>query len=512
MTPAKMTPDNLPNRLQELIGSAVAGQATDDELRELDELLRDDGSAVATYLKCCQLEADLRFHACAALVGRRAIADLPPIEPETVLVSAASTRRSVARHRSLAGLAAAVLVGLFAWWGASYWQEIPAERQPRPIARLAESDDAHWLGDDGPLVGHEFVEGDSVYLTNGRARISMSSGAEVVLRSPCFVTLAAANRVQLEEGVVTAQVADWGHGFTVATAAMNVVDLGTKFAVTATARGVSEAHVLDGQVRIQPLSNVSSSRRSMLLSGGEAYRVETERRVAVRLKADRALYDAEMGDIPPFKPILIHNTGQGLVAGDEDPHWRISAGPKCTAYDGPQFAVVGEADGRYLANDRDRSQWVSVTNPVRPGVPPSTEFTFETTFDLTGYDISTVTVAAQVIADNGVRTVRINGHSIPLESWNLNERDQYFNRFVVVEVRENLVPGINRVEFDVWNGVDRYAPDGPNPVALRVEWQAFGRPVQAAVEDTAMQITPRPNHDLSPLANVSRPKRTLILD
>jgi len=153
-----------------------------------------------------------------------------------------------------------------------------------------------------------------------------------------------------------------------------------------------------------------------------------------------------------------------------------------------------------------------VTNPVRPGVPPSTEFTFETTFDLTGYDISTVTVAAQVIADNGVRTVRINGHSIPLESWNLNERDQYFNRFVVVEVRENLVPGINRVEFDVWNGVDRYAPDGPNPVALRVEWQAFGRPVQAAVEDTAMQITPRPNHDLSPLANVSRPKRTLILD
>ncbi|MEX2093476.1 MAG: FecR domain-containing protein [Pirellulales bacterium] len=512
-----MTPDGKPIRfqelhLQELVDAAVAGRLSDDELCELDERLRDDEQALATYLKYCQLETDLRFHTRATLTGRRAIADLPPIERETFVEPASSTSGNVAARRWLVGLAAALLIGLFAWWSAGYWHEIPAERQPQPIARLAESSDADWLGDDGPVVGHEFVEGDSVYLTKGRARISMSSGAEVVLRSPCFVTLAAANRVELEEGVVTAQVAEWGHGFTVATNAMNVVDLGTKFAVAATARGVSEAHVLDGQVRIQPLSNVSSSHRSMLLSGGEAFRVETERNVVMRLKADRELYDAEMGDNPPFKPILIHNTGKGLVAGDEDPHWRISAGPKCTAYDGPQFAVVCEADNRYLANDRERSQWVSVSNPARPGVPPSTEFTFETTFDMTGYDISTVTAAAQVIADNGVRAVRINGQSVPLASWNLNERDQYFNRFVVVEIRENLVPGINRVEFDVWNGVDRYAPAAPNPVAIRVEWQAFGRPVQTTVGNTALQVVPTPNQDSSQLASKKSVGRQLIID
>ena len=512
-----MTPDGKPIRfqellLQELVDAAVAGRLSDDELRELDERLRDDDPALATYLKYCQLETDLRFHTRATLTVRRAIADLPPIERETFVEPASSTSGNVAARRWLVGLAATLLIGLFAWWSAGYWHEIPAERQPQPIARLAESSDAHWLGDDGPVVGHEFVEGDSVYLTKGRARISMSSGAEVVLRSPCFVTLAAANRVELEEGVVTAQVAEWGHGFTVATNAMNVVDLGTKFAVAATARGVSEAHVLDGQVRIQPLSNVSSSHRSMLLSGGEAFRVETERNVVMRLKADREFYDAEMGDNPPFKPILIHNTGKGLVAGDEDPHWRISAGPKCTAYDGPQFAVVCEADNRYLANDRERSQWVSVSNPARPGVPPSTEFTFETTFDMTGYDISTVTAAAQVIADNGVRAVRINGQSVPLASWNLNERDQYFNRFVVVEIRENLVPGINRVEFDVWNGVDRYAPAAPNPVAIRVEWQAFGRPVQTTVGNTALQVVPTPNQDSSQLASKKSVGRQLIID
>jgi hypothetical protein len=489
--PVMKTPDEPSNRLQELIHGAVAGELSDAELVELDEFLRSDPAALETYLKCCQLEIDLRFQTRASAVGRRAIADASlaqavPANSQTTEIHVADPRRS------FVGLAAAVLIGLFAWWAASYWQEIPAERQPQPIARLAESEGAHWLGDDGPNVGHEFVEGDSVYLTKGRARISMSSGAEVVLRSPCFVTLAAANRVQLEEGVVTAQVAEWGHGFTVATSAMNVVDLGTKFAVAASAHGVSEAHVLDGQVRIQPLSNVSANRRSMLLSGGEAFRVETEGKVAVKLKADPDRYDAEMGDNPPFKPILIHNTGKGLVAGDEDPHWRISAGPKCEAYDGPQFAVVCDADSRYLANDRERSQWISVTNPARPGAPPSSEFTFETTFDLTGYDVSTVTIAAQLIADNGVRAVRVNGKTISLAAWNLNERDQFFNRFVVVEIREHLVPGANRVEFDVWNGVDRYAPDAPNPIAIRVEWQAFGRPLAHPTGELARDFSHEP--------------------
>jgi hypothetical protein len=527
MTPQEPhEPEKLAARLRELTAAAMAGNLSEAELRELDALLLMSDDALETFLKTCQLESDLRFHTRAALSGRRAVASLPLVQSEASEreVAVRDTSRGVPARRWFAGLAASVLVALVGWWTASLWQEIPAERQPQPIARLAESDGAKWLGDDGPIVGHEFVEGDSVYLTKGRARISMSSGAEVVLRSPCFVTLSAANRVQLEEGVVTAQVAEWGHGFTVVTNAMNVVDLGTKFAVAASAHGVSEAHVLDGQVRIQPLGKTSANRRSMLLSGGEALRVESERRVAMRLKADRQRYDAEMGDLPPFKPILIHNTGKGLVPGDEDPHWRIAAGPKCTAYDGPQFAVVCDADVRYLANDRERSQWISVTNPVRPGVPPSSDFTFETTFDLSGYDVSTVTIAAQVIADNGIRAVRVNGQPLPLVSWNLNEPYQLFNRFEVVEIREHLVPGVNRVEFDVWNGVDRMAAEAPNPLALRVEWQAYGRPLQSPVDDGGSVREGRSLGDLAeasarlrraqilPIALRQRPGHELVMD
>jgi hypothetical protein len=474
--------------VEELIQAALSDRLTDEEQRQLEQLLNEDDVVLAAYLDYCQLETDLYFRIRATLAGRRAISDLclddatpPPVEladPRAAKLAADEQRFFGLDRRTLSALAAVLVLGLFAWWVSSYWGEIRPLRQPQPIACLTEQDDAQWLGDMAPAVGHSFVEGDSVYLTKGRARISMSSGAEMVLRGPCFVTLATADRVQLEEGVVTTQVAEWGRGFTVLTEALQVVDLGTKFAVSTNAAGVAEAHVLDGQVRIMPVSATVPDRRSLLLFGGEGIRVESGRRVATRIKADRALYDAKMGDQPPFKPIQVFNTGVGLVPGDEDPHWRVTAGPEGKHFHGPEFAVVCDADSRYLANDPGRSQWVSVSNPVRPGVPPSTLFTFETTFDLGGYNLSTVMVAAQLIADNGVRAVRVNGEPVPLKPWVLNERGQLFNRFVVVEIRDGFVAGKNRIEFDIWNGVDRYEPAGPNPLALRVEWQAFGRPLE----------------------------------
>jgi hypothetical protein len=55
-------------------------------------------------------------------------------------------------------------------------------------------------------------------------------------------------------------------------------------------------------------------------------------------------------------------------------------------------------------------------------------------------------------------------------------------RFRPIEIRSGFVPGVNRLAFVVKNetfivptkkGFD--TPNTPNPMALRVEWQAFGR-------------------------------------
>lgn len=481
-----MTRKNVDPDLRKLIDIALSEQLTDAELEQLDARLRTDDDALAAFLNYCQLETDLFFHVRATLAGRRFLADLElaelPVQAAGEALNRPSSnsgpfgnRYAVQISKWWMSAAAALVVGAFAWWGSSYWYVIPAERQPQSVAAYIGGENVEWLDDVAPAVGHQFVEGDSVYLKKGEARLSMTCGAELVLRAPCFVTLSTPDRVQLEEGIVTAQVAEWGRGFTVMTEALRVEDLGTKFAVSASPLGVAEAHVLDGQVRIQPTSTTVQDRRSLLLSGGEAIRVESARHTTTRLAADRQRYDAELGDWQPFKPIQIYNTGKLLMPGDEDPHWRVTAGPRNPFFEAPEFAVVAEADGRYLANDMGRSQWISVSNPVRPGCPPSSQFTFETTFDLTGYDLSTVMVAAQVIADNGVRAVRINGQPVAMKPWELNEKQQYFNKFQVVEIKDGFVEGTNRIEFDVWNGVDQYAPEAANPMSLRVEWQAFGR-------------------------------------
>lgn len=497
-----MTNDSLTNdganidRLHTLIDAALSDAMTDAQRAELESLLLTSDAALDAFVKRCQLETALHFEVRSTAAARRVDAAIAQLATPHAQEGVAERRQRFRRWAPLA-TAATLLIAMGLWFANGHLI-IEADRQPKPVARLESIDGAVWLGDEY-AVGHRFVEGDSIYLSQGAARISLASGVEVALRAPCFLSLDDDMFVRLAEGVVTAQVAEWAHGFTIATDTMRVVDLGTKFAVSADNRGSTETHVLDGQVRVHSPTAPVSSRQSVLLSKGEALRVQGKNKVATRLEADTERFDADLNDVAPYKPIPLFNTGRGLEEGDEDPHWRVVAGPNCPQYTGPQFAVVCNADDRYLSNDRDHSQWVSLVNPVRPGLPPNATFTYQTKFDLTGYDLRSIVISAQVIADNGVRAVRINGEEVPVESWMLNDADQVFNRFHVIEIAKGFREGTNVIEFDVWNGIDRTALDAPNPLALRVEWQAFGRlsvePIVANAEETppATTVTPGAN-------------------
>jgi hypothetical protein len=273
-------------------------------------------------------------------------------------------------------------------------------------------------------------------------------------------------------------VAEWGSGFTVDTDRLRVIDLGTRFAVAATTDD-DETHVLQGQVRVQPLATTVDGRRSVLLSEGQALRVNRGRDGATRIEAQQERFPEPVEGFRPFKPITMFNTGVNLSDGDEDPHWRISAGPVGGGYQGPQFGVVSVPDERYAPNETERSQWISIAKDLRPGCLPNSLFTYETEFDLTGFDLETVMVAAQVLADNGVRAMRINGEPVPMEPWDDNVFGQSFtrNRFRLVEIQRGFVPSVNKLQIDVWNGVyqEEKRKQEPNPMSLRVEFQAYGR-------------------------------------
>jgi hypothetical protein len=351
------------------------------------------------------------------------------------------------------------------------------KRVPQPVGSLKSAPDATFAGKT-PRVGDSFTEGDVVVLDSGEAHVSMASGAEFILKAPAELKFDSANHVVLRRGVLTAHVADWGSGFTVDTSAMRVVDLGTKFAVSASSEDV-ETHVLQGQVRVQPLASTVSGRRSVLLTQGEGIRVDTGADEPVRFAAQKERFPETTEKFRPFKPIALFNSGIALAEGDEDPHWHITGGPIGASFKKPQFAVVCTPDERYASNEPQRSQWLSFAKDVRPGGLANSVYTFETTFDLTGFDPSTVIVAAQLVADNGVHALRINGKSVPIVPWDDNNLAQTFNsdQFRLVEIKDGFVSGKNRLEIDVWNGTYRMpgAEHLPNPMALRVEFQGFGR-------------------------------------
>jgi hypothetical protein len=149
----------------------------------------------------------------------------------------------------------------------------------------------------------------------------------------------------------------------------------------------------------------------------------------------------------------------------------------------PKPAVITPGDQSYLDNMPEASQWISVDGEVLPGIPPETVHTFETNFDLSGYDLETVRIVGLFLVDDGINELRINGRPVPFKRW-VTTWDVYdFKSFHPIEISDGFVPGENIISLDVYNSPTHPAnpPDYPNPMGLRVEWQAFGCEARKAV-------------------------------
>ena len=92
---------------------------------------------------------------------------------------------------------------------------------------------------------------------------------------------------------------------------------------------------------------------------------------------------------------------------------------------------------------------------------PVGTYTYRTTFDLTGFDISTVSISGQLVADNYIAAIRINGFDIGFQT-----PGQVGFAFAPFSLPSgHYVSGVNTLEFIVYNT----PPNGGNPSGLRVE-------------------------------------------
>lgn len=505
------------DRLLELVSAALDERLDESSQRELESLLLADEKALQEFTHFVQMHCDLGYHATSNTAlqnvlesiqgnlaeGRGSAAELEALsdgeaiqlairtapsadQPSVSLPAGVDDSKSKRFFRYPARITAAVLllVGVVGIWSTtkdpspSNPTPLVAFRPPQPVASICQLEGAKWAGETTYALGELLVEGQTLTLEEGLAYISFASGAELVMHSPSTLSLQSGDRATLTHGNVTVLAAEWASGFQVDTETLKVVDLGTKFWVSADESGSVEAHVVEGQVRVEPLTSKLAGRRSLLLSQGEGVRVEHQGDPLRRLVAQQVGFAAEFSDFRPYRPIPIHNTGVGLAWGDEDSRWRIVAGPSGGDYAGPQYAVVCQPDEEYLANVPDRSQWIAATENLRPGCTPNSTYTFETHFDLSGFDLSTVVIVGQLLADNGIKAVRINGEPIEFTPWVDNAPNQKFHKFRKVEIKQGLVSGRNKIEVDLWNGIYSSGGPSPNPMALRAEWEAYGRPIE----------------------------------
>lgn len=476
------------------------GRAAGDEVEAIDAFVRRYGSAgVEVLMQASTLHLELerlvdssrvydmamdRVRAAARLQefaeksASEALAELaPPCEPKA--------KFPVLRWGAWAAAAAVLLLAVGSPWllnrggkqsATRFAQQTQLIRPSTPVARVVALEGATWTEGGDLAVGSNIKKGRLLELTSGQAHLSMVCGADIVLQAPCTVRLTADDEVKLEDGTLTAQAAKWATGFVVITQDLRITDLGTRFAVSTDVSGVVEAHVLQGEILAEPMKHRRPRHSSMLLESGQAIRVDPFKSSIDLIAARNEDFIGEIADFRPLRPIPMWNTGVGLKPGDTDPHWRlISGSDPYGPY--PRDSVVTQGDTRsYKDNKPEVSQWISVAEEGYPGVPPESVHTFETTFELNDYDLDTVYVVGQILVDDAVNELRINGKPVPFKRWVTTWDEFDFKSFHPIEIFEGFVEGTNVISIDVYNSPSNpRAPADFNPTGLRVEWQAFGR-------------------------------------
>lgn len=139
--------------------------------------------------------------------------------------------------------AAAIVTGLIAF-------SIPRDPVFEPVATLVEAEGCRWAGSDLPTTQGARLGAGTLALVEGMATLQFESGATVTLEAPATVEVLSKMSCRLVEGSVVADVPESAHGFTINAPGFEVVDLGTRFGVTASAFGDSHVFVFEGEVDV----------------------------------------------------------------------------------------------------------------------------------------------------------------------------------------------------------------------------------------------------------------------
>ena len=209
------------------------GKLTPEEEAELESVLRGDAEMRELFAKAVHLDAELRFDPHLL----REMKDAPSAPP-------------VKKHRLAPILVLGAAACLLA--GAMVPLLLEPDKAPAPatVATLVKSHGCKWGGSTLPTVEGSRITAGTFELMEGLATLRFDSGAEVVLEAPATLEIIDAMNCRLKRGTIVADVPHSAIGFTVDTKDAKVVDLGTRFGVSADEDGKYLVHVIEGLVEV----------------------------------------------------------------------------------------------------------------------------------------------------------------------------------------------------------------------------------------------------------------------
>ncbi len=183
-------------------------------------------------------------------------------------------------------------------------------------------------------------------------------------------------------------------------------------------------------------------------------------RTAVRWLALLGISLAQAAPIPKLYNTGVDNTGAPLPDAAVDPHYTLIESPDAD-WPGPNTFTL-EAGwpvapaGPWMAESAV-SRWIAPRARQSIGNAPG-NYTFRTTFDLTGHDPTKARITGRWTSDNTGVDIVLNGTFLGLSNGG------NFGQFYDFAIESGFVAGTNTLDFIVFN-----AGESVNPIGLRVE-------------------------------------------
>jgi hypothetical protein len=261
--------DGATQHLQILLDSILDGTASDAQRSEFARLVEQNPDLVAPLVEQLRTHSLLQW-----LCEEVKIGSVPFPEPGERGEREMMLRRPPARHAIvgwLASLAAVLVVGGAAtlWWAQTPSHNVAGNNIA--VADVVDEDSIVWSEGTAALHSDRRIYPGRLEIEAGLLTLRFRSGPTVTFRGAASLRIESDMLIRLERGQATAHVPHWAKGFTIETADVKVVDLGTQFGVMASGESATDVVIFEGEVDIRPTGGRENIQKRLVQ--GQAARV-----------------------------------------------------------------------------------------------------------------------------------------------------------------------------------------------------------------------------------------------